>query len=103
MTKALSLAVAGGIGFMVGLLLFLAIDFSFESQVEVDELGMWTEYGWLILCGVGAISGVVMAWAALARMNKPQRCTPMPNETPPADVAGRPRVNSRPLKWLYRA
>jgi len=103
MMKAILLLLGAVVGSLLGVLVFLVIDFPFHPPFAVYEPGVWTEYGSLILGGLGAISGVVMGWAACVRINKPRRHVAGPSEDTPANVPVRSRRNIRPLKWLHRA
>jgi hypothetical protein len=43
--KAILLALAAVLGSVLGILVFLVIDFLFHPPFAVDELGVWTGYG----------------------------------------------------------
>jgi ABC-type branched-subunit amino acid transport system permease subunit len=102
MMKAILLLLGAFVGSVLGVLIFLVIDFRFHPPFAVYEPGVWTEYGPLILGGVGAMCGVVMGRAACVWINKPRVCAPVPSEIPPADVTVQSRRNIRPLTWRYR-
>jgi hypothetical protein len=103
MMKAILLALATVVGSVLGVLVFLVTDLRFHPPFAADESGVWTEYGFLILGGVGAVGGAVMGWAACVWITKPRMYVPAPSEDPPANVPVRSRRNIRPLKWLDRA
>jgi hypothetical protein len=102
MMKASLLALAAVADSVLGVLVYLAIDFSCQPPFAVGALGVWTEYGALISGGVGAICVVVVGWAACVWINKSRMHVPGPSEIPPADVTFESRKKSRPLACLYR-
>jgi hypothetical protein len=102
MRKAILLARAAVVGSVLGVLVFIVIDQLFHPPFAVGEQGVWTEYGFLILGGGGAICRVIISWPARLGSNKPRTLMSAPGAVPPATVSTQPRRNSRPLTWLYR-
>jgi hypothetical protein len=103
MMKAILLLLGAFVGSVLGVLVFLVTDLRSHAAFAADESRVWTEYGFLILGGVGAIGGGVVGRAACVWLIKPRMYVPVPSEDPPANVPVRSCRNIRPLKWLHRA
>jgi len=76
MRKPILLAFAAVVSAVLSVLDFLVIEFSSHPPFAVYESGVWTEYGALILGGVGAISGIVTGRTALEKVEKVSPPTP---------------------------
>ena len=100
--KTIFLMLAAIVGCVLSILVFSAIDFPFQLPFAVDERGVWTEDGLLILGALGTTCGVLVGWAAYAWINKPQMFEPVPSQIPLAELTESSRRNCRPLTWRYR-
>jgi hypothetical protein len=102
MMKTIFFILAAVAGCVLSIFLFSVIDFPFQLPFAVDERGMWTEDGFLILGGLGTTFGVLAGWAAYAWINKPRMFEPVPSQIPLAELSEPSGRNCRPLTWRYR-
>lgn len=84
--KTILIALAAGVGCVLGVFVFLVIDFTFHSPFTIDE-NLWTTYGSMILGGIGAICGVGMGWVAHEWFFRPRICVPVSSEIPDGEVS----------------